>query len=133
MKHMGMILWAALSLVACSKTAMEGSIEGRWMEKYDDPLFVMEGSLEYFFDGQRAYRLLTYDVFSGQNHEWTGNYALNLSGQNTITLDPDLADPSSTTYSIVKLTDTEMAWQREGTTYSRGTQGSDYRHFVKVE
>lgn len=34
---------------------------------------------------------------------------------------------------VVKLTSKEMEWQREGTTYSVGTWGSDYRHFVKSE
>lgn len=27
----------------------------------------------------------------------------------------------------------EMEWQKEGTTYSKGTWGSDYRHFVRVK
>ena len=130
---MGMILWAALSLVACSKAVTEESIEGRWIEKYDDPLFVMDGSLEYIFDGQSGYRLITYDVFSGQTVERTGHYALRLGGKNTITINPEMSDFSGATYSIVKLSDTEMAWQLEGTTFSRGTMGHDYRHFVKGE
>ena len=133
MKHIGIIILAALSLAACSKTVAEGSIEGRWMEKYDDPFFVMEGSLQYIFDGQDGYRLITYDVFSGQTVERTGHYTLHLFGKNTITISPDGSDSPGSTYSIVKLTDSEMAWQLEGTTFARGTMGHDYRHFVKVK
>lgn len=133
MKHLVMIILAALSVATCSKTVTEGSIEGRWREKYDDPLFIMEGTLEYIFDGQNGYRLLVDDYLSGHTTEITGHYALNLFGNNTITINPAMSDYSGATYSIVKLTDSEMAWQLEGTTYARGTQGHDYRHFVKVK
>ena len=49
----------------------------------------------------------------------------------TITINPAMSDFSNVTYKLVKLTSEEMEWQREGTTYSVGTWGVDYRHFVK--
>jgi hypothetical protein len=42
-----------------------------------------------------------------------------------------MSDFSNVTYKLVKLTSKEMEWQKEGTTYSVGTWGSDYRHFVR--
>ena len=33
-------------------------------------------------------------------------------------------------FTIVQLTDKEMAWQRGGTTFSRGSYSADYMHFV---
>ena len=49
----------------------------------------------------------------------------------TITINPAMSDFSNVTYKLVKLTSKEMEWQKEGTTYSVGTWGSDYRHFVR--
>ncbi len=49
----------------------------------------------------------------------------------TITINPAMSDYSNVTYKLVKLTSKEMEWQKEGTTYSTGTWGSDYRHFVR--
>ena len=56
-----------------------------------------------------------------------------MTGDNSIiiTLNPDDSDDSNVSYVIVKLTSSEMAWQKVGTTYSEGTWGSDYRHFVR--
>ena len=51
----------------------------------------------------------------------------------TITIIPAMSDFSNVTYKLVKLTSDEMEWQREGTTYSVGTWGVDYRHFVKIK
>lgn len=54
-------------------------------------------------------------------------------GGDTYTLYTSNPDESNVTYVIVKLTSDEMAWQKVGTTYSEGTWGSDYRHFVRVQ
>ncbi len=56
-----------------------------------------------------------------------------MTGDNSIiiTINPDDSDDSNVSYVIVKLTSSEMAWQKVGTTYSEGTWGSDYRHFVR--
>ena len=62
-----------------------------------------------------------------------GNYLQKFTGDVTITLNQENSDDSNATYVIVKLTSDEMAWQKVGTTYSEGTWGSDYRHFVRVK
>ncbi len=56
-----------------------------------------------------------------------------LEGTWTEQYDPtvSMSDFSNVTYKLVKLTSKEMEWQKEGTTYSVGTWGSDYRHFVR--
>jgi hypothetical protein len=48
-----------------------------------------------------------------------------------LTLNPQMSDSSNVTYYIVLLNSKDMAWQREGSTYSQGAIGSDYRHFIR--
>ena len=68
---------------------------------------------------------------SGKSHDYSGHYAIDLINKGTITINPAMSDDSNVTYKLVKLTSKEMEWQKEGTTYSVGTWGSDYRHFVR--
>ena len=134
MKRIGLLLLAVTSLVSCSKmvVTME-SITGSWLEQYDPSVFAMDGSVEFYFDVDNEYRLTIYDALSGGIGTSNGHYALK---GNTITLYPEASiasiDGGSTTYQVVKLTADEMEWQKEGTKYSKGTWGSDYRHFVRV-
>jgi len=119
-------------LCSCEKFDMN-KLEGTWSEQYDPFLFAMDGSVEYTFDGDNHYQLHTYDALSGRSYDRSGHYVIDMFGKNTITLNPEMSDFSGATYHIVKLTSNEMAWQKEGTTYSQGTWGTDYRHFVKVK
>ena len=70
-------------------------------------------------------------IYSGESHDYSGHYAIDLINKGTITINPAMSDFSNVTYKLVKLTSKEMEWQKEGTTYSQGTWGSDYRHFVR--
>ena len=133
MKRIGILLLAALALVACEKTLTQSTIEGTWAEQYDPTVFAMDGSVEFTFDGNNNYQLHTYDVLSGESHDYSGRYAIDLIDKGTITINPQMSDYSNIAYKVVKLTSNEMAWQKEGTTYSKGTWGSDYRHFVRVK
>ena len=94
-------------------------------------VFAMDGSVEYTFDGNGHYQLNVYDALSGESHDISGTYAIDLINKGTITINPAMSDFSNVTYKLVKLTSKEMEWQKEGTTYSVGTWGSDYRHFVR--
>ena len=78
-----------------------------------------------------VYQMHVYDVLSGESRDYTGTYAIDLIDKGTITINPAMSDFSNVTYKLVKLTSDEMEWQREGTTYSVGGWGVDYRHFVK--
>ena len=98
-------------LCGCEKLDMN-MLEGTWSEQYDPSVFAMDGSVEYTFDGNNNYQLHT---------------------KGTITINPQMSDFSNVTYTLVKLTSKEMVWQKEGTTYSVGTWGSDYRHFVRIK
>lgn len=110
---------------------------------YDDGKFAFDGILRYTFDGGDTYTLYTSNPDESSHHTTTGNFALSSKGTNgqkltgdnsiTINLNPEKSDESNATYVIVKLTSDEMAWQKVGTTYSEGTWGSDYRHFVRVQ
>ena len=118
-------------LCGCEKLDMS-KLEGTWSEQYDPTVFAMDGSVEYTFDGNNHYLLHTYDALGGESHDYSGSYAIDLINS-TITINPQMSDFSNVTYTLVKLTSKEMAWQKEGTTYSVGTWGSDYRHFVRVK
>ena len=123
-----MLLVAGLS--SCEKIDMN-RLEGVWTEQYDPTVFAMDGSVTYTFDGNNHYQLHVYNALGGESHNYSGTYAIDMAGKNTITINPYMSDFSNVTYRIVKLNSREMAWQKEGTTYSIGTWGSDYRHFVR--
>ena len=119
-------------LCGCEKIDLN-KLEGTWSEEYDSSDFVMDGSVTYTFDGSGHYLLNVYDALSGELHDYSGSYAIDLTDKNTITINPQMSDYSNITYKFVKLTSREMEWQKEWTTYSKGTWGSDYRHFVRVK
>ena len=132
MKRIWMIALAAV-VVACNKPVNQENIEGTWSEQYDPTVFAMDGSVVYTFDGNNHYQLHVYYALSGESRDQSGTYALDLINKNTIYIDPIMSDLSGAEYKIVKLTSDEMAWQKVGTTYSPGTWGVDYRHFVRVK
>ena len=117
-------------LCGCNKVDVN-KLEGTWSEQYDPAIFAMDGSVEYTFDGSNHYQKHVYDALSGKSHDYSGTYAIDLINKGTITINPQMSDYSNVTYKLVKLTSKEMEWQKEGTTYSVGTWGSDYRHFVR--
>jgi hypothetical protein len=120
-------------LSSCEKLNQERTIDyskldGAWTEQYDPTVFAMDGSVEYTFDRNGHCQHHVYVLGVG-SHDNNGTYAIDkAAGTITLQLTPDM---TATTYNIVKLTSTEMEWQKEGTTYSKGTWGSDYRHFVR--
>ena len=117
-------------LCGCEKIDVN-KLEGTWSEQYDPNVFAMDGSVEYTFDGNGHYQMHVYDALSGESHDYNGSYAIDLINKGTITINPQMSDFSIVTYKLVKLTSKEMEWQKEGTTYSVGIWGSDYRHFVR--
>ncbi len=132
------VMLAALlvaGLSSCEKLNQERTIDyskldGAWTEQYDPTVFAMDGSVTYTFDGNGNYQKDVY-VLGCESQHYTGTYAIDLIDKGTITINPAMSDFSNVTYKLVKLTSKEMEWQKEGTTYSVGTWGSDYRHFVR--
>ena len=131
MKRISIFVFAALLTLSCEKLSTQDKLAGSWTEQYDPTVFAMDGSVTYIFDGNNNYQKNVYDALSGRSVEYNGRYSIDLIGKNTITINPQMSDYSNVTYKIVKLTSKEMAWQKDGTTYSQGAWGSDYRHFVK--
>ena len=122
-------------LGGCEKINLN-RLEGTWAEQYDPTVFAMDGSLEFTFDGNGKYQLHTYDALSGKTEDHSGGYLLDaeyIEEKNTITFNPYMSDFTNVTYKIVKLTSSEMSWQKIGTAPNPGTWGSDYRHFVRVK
>ena len=133
MKRIRMVLLAALSLAACNKALTQKNIEGIWSEEYDPTVFAMDGSVRFTFDGNNRYQLHVYDALSGESKDYSGTYAIDLIDKKTITINPMMSDFTNVTYTVVKLTSDEMAWQKVGTAPNPGVWASDYRHFVRVK
>ena len=119
-------------LCACEKIDMD-NLQGTWTEQYDPAVFAMDASVTYTFEGKNHYQLHIFDALGSESRDYSGTYAIDLIDKNTITINPIMSDDRNITFKIVKLTSKEMAWQKEGTTYSIGTWGSDYRHFIRVK
>ena len=122
-------------LYGCEKIDMD-RLEGTWAEQYDPTVFAMDGSLQITFDGNGKYQVQTYDALSGKSEAFSGGYLLNdecFQEKNTITFNPYMSDFTNVTYRIVKLTSTEMTWQKIGDAPNPGVWAPSYRHFVRVK
>ena len=74
------LLVAGLS--GCEKIDVN-KLEGTWTEQYDLTVFAMDGSVEYTFDGNNGYQLHVYDALSGESHDYSGHYAIDLIDKGT--------------------------------------------------
>lgn len=132
------LFWSALIFSLCFYSCsddndfVQSELIGTWCETYNDPNFVMEGSVKYTFNSNNTYTWIVYHALSNiQTQAGKGIYALD-ADQRKLTISYTTNNEThSTTYDIIKLDSKELSLQREGTSFSRGTLGSDYRHFVK--
>ena len=129
MKRISIIIAAIACLAACEKPVDTSLIVGTWNECYDDPYFIMDGTVEYTFKADGTYQVYAYDALSGSEVTKTHEYTLN---GNVITLNTAATDSAdSPSYTISELNDNEMSWQKVGTNYTPGSNGSDYKHFKR--
>ena len=93
------------------------------------PDFITDGTVEYTFKADGTYQVYAYDALSGNEVTRTHEYTLD---GNVITLNTAATDSAhSPSYTITELDDNEMSWQKVGTTYTPGSNGSDYKHFKR--
>ena len=129
MKRILTIMATIVCLAACEKHIYTSMIIGTWDECYDDSNFVMDGIVEYTFKADGTYQVYAYDALSDTEVTRTHEYTLD---GNVITLNTTATDSAnSTSYTITELDDKEMSWQKVGTTYTYGSNGSDYMHFKR--
>ena len=129
MKRILTIMAAIVCLAACEKPIDTSMIIGTWSECYDVPNFIMDGTVEYTFNEDRTYQVYSYDALSGNEVTRTHEYIIK---DGVITLNTAETDSAnSTSYTITELDDKEMSWQKVGTTYTPGSNGSDYKHFKR--
>ena len=129
MKRISIIIAAIACLAACEKPVDTSLIVGTWNECYDDPDFIMDGTVEYTFKADGTYQVYAYDALSGSEVTKTHEYTLE---GNVIILNTAATDSAdSPSYTITELNDKEMSWQKTGTTYTPGSNGSDYKHFKR--
>ena len=127
------IILAALTMTlsGCMKDSLEKGLNrkewliGTWYEYYDPQIFSMDGSSVVTFSAGGAALWHTYDVLSGGS--WYSDYRYTYE-KNVLTL---ASDTETESYEVIFLSKDEMAWQRVGTTYSRGSWASDYKHFLR--
>ena len=129
MKRILLIMTAIICLAACEKPIDTSMIIGTWSECYDDPNFIMDGTVEYTFNEDGTYQVYSYDALSGNEVTRTHEYIIK---DGVITLNTAATDSAnSISYIITELDDKEMSWQKVGTTYTHGSNGSDYKHFKR--
>ena len=127
---------AILAFAGCSKLEVnKENILGTWVDDYSAyPYYAPEGGETYTFNADGTVDVHYYDVFAG-DHDVQRTYTVGAvegtSGMENgvLLLDPHMSDYSGDGFKIVKLTKTEMEWQRLGTTFQKGTVGSDFKHF----
>ena len=120
---------AIICLAACEKPIDTSMIIGTWSECYDDPNFIMDGTVGYTFNEDGAYQVYSYDALSGNEVTRTHEYIIK---DGVITLNTAATDSAnSISYTITVLEDKEMSWQKVGTTYTPGSNGSNYKHFKR--
>ena len=103
------------------------NLVGTWDECYDNPYFIMDGIVKYTFYENGTYQVYSYDALSHMEHTRTGTYILQ---DDWLILNTEHSE-NALRYHIVKFKKNEMAWQKEGTEYSEGSLGSDYKHFKR--
>ena len=130
MKNIFLLLATTIMLLSsCSKDKDINvtNLVGTWDECYDNPHFIMDGTVEYTFYGNGTYQVYSYDAFSHMEHTRTNTYVLQ---DDLLILNTEHSE-NTLRYHIVEFKKNEMAWQMEGTEYSEGTWGSEYKHFKR--
>lgn len=123
----------AVASSGCNKdddmTINQENIIGEWEETYEKyPYFMQDGFLKWNFKADNNVDVHVYDIFAGDSYV-TRSYYIE---KNVIHLDAELSDKNSgRDYNITKLTKDEMEWQMVGTSFAKGTVGSDFRHFKR--
>ena len=138
MKKISLLIVAILAFAGCSKLEVnQANILGTWVDDYSAyPYYAPEGDETYTFNADGTVDIHYYDVFAG-DHDVQKTYTVwsleTPSGieNDVLSFNPQMSDLSGDNFKIVKLTKTEMEWQRLGTTFQKGTVGSDFKHFVR--
>lgn len=120
-----------LTLSACMKESADMDLRqedwliGTWYEYYDPTVFAFDGSSEVTISEDGTARWHYYDLLGGGSSDIDYRYTIEKS---IITL---VSGSETDAYEVIFLNRNEMAWQRVGTTYSKGTWSSDYKHFLR--
>ena len=133
MKKASLSLLIICALCGCNKIDIEtADLFGTWVEEYSDyPYYAPEGGAYWTFGEDGQVLIHYYDVFAGDSYETKSYLIGGESGDTYIYLNFYMSDFSGADYKIVKFSKNEMEWQRSGTTFSKGTVGSDFKHFVR--
>lgn len=138
MKKICFVLMSIALFAGCTKMEVNtDNILGTWVDDYSDyPYYAPEGGETYTFKADGTVDIHFYDVFAG-DHDVQKTYCVGSmvtptgEEKDVLTFNQFMSDFSGEDFKIVKLTKNEMEWQRLGTTFQKGTVGSDFKHFVR--
>ena len=137
MKNWIFILAAVtMTLSGCMKGAVEKELDrkewliGTWYEYYDPLIFAMDGSSVVTFSADGAALWHYSDILSGVSSNFDYRYTFE---NNILKLKSTLKNGTDDdgSYEVIFLSRDEMAWQRVGTSYAKGSWSSDYKHFLR--
>ena len=128
------LILAAVAFSGCNKLEIDNeSILGTWSEEYSAyPYFASEGVVTYTFKADGFVDIHYYDVFAG-SHDVTTTYAIGKSDGSVLYIDFPDSDESYKNFNVVKFTKNEMEWQKVGSSFSKGSVGSDFKHLVRCK
>ena len=130
MKRWILVLAGMVTLAACTKQGLVDAeaLTGTWTEIYDPTVLACEASSVYTFkaDGTAHRRIRDYEV--NASHEIDLLWRLK---RNELTL--TFPNGHEDHYTVTLSGGDEMSWQRVGTTYSKGTWGSDWIHLLRAK
>lgn len=130
MKRWILVLAGMVTLAACTKQGLVDAeaLTGTWHEVYDPTVFAFDAASEYTFkaDGTAHWRIHNYGVNASQETDLLWRLERN---ELTLTFSNGHEDH----YTVTLSGRDEMSWQRVGTTYSKGTWGSDWIHLLRAE
>ena len=102
-------------------------IYGEWVESYEDfPDFQTDATEYHTFQDNGIISNEQYNN-DGRLHRSRDKYTYS---EGIISVNPGSEEEK---YTITKLTDDEMEWQRVGTIYSEGSVGTDFKHFKRPD
>ena len=126
-----------LLAVSCSKMVTKGNIIGTWAESYEGyPYYAPDGFPDWTFNTNNTADIHVYNLLLAGTNDYSRSFSVE---NGKIILGPyesvegkGINNPEEQYY-ITKLTETEMEWQRVGTSFTKGTVGSDFKHFTRTK
>ena len=130
MKRLILVLAGMVTLAACTKQGPVDAeaLTGTWYEVYDPTVFAFDATSEYTFRADGTLHRRIYNYGAEVPYEFDVTWKVERNELIAISL-----DGHEDRYTVTLFGQNEMSWQRVGTTYSKGTWGSDWVHLLRAK